>query len=726
MLTKYCLTLFLLLSITLFSVAQNVGIGTNVPKARLHVADSSVVFTAGDPYAAVTGAPPVTGAGARMLWYSGKAAFRAGFVNGTYWDKDSIGYFSLASGYNTRASNINTSAFGFQTNASGEHSTALGYNTRSSGMVSLATGSYSEANGNSSAAFGNNTYSSGFASAAFGFSTIARADQSASFGSYTKSRSPNSLVTGIFNDTSATNRLFEIGNGIADNNRKNAVTVLVNGNTGIGTSNPKARLHVADSSVVFTGGDSANSNTAFDPPVSGPGNRMMWYPQKSAFRVGAVTSSAWDKSAIGSYSFASGYDSKASGPYSISMGLLNTSSAEFSHAQGYFNYVTGKYAIGMGYSNFSTGESSVALGQNNNVTGFGAFATGNQCTSTGDYSFSSGYSSQATGFGAVAIGYSNRATTFYATSVGSGNQSLGQGSFTAGYANTARGLYATATGYANEARGQLSFVTGRQNIAKIDYSAVFGSFNDTSDVAGNGIYPAPTDRIFQIGNGDNNVRSNAFTVLYNGATGIGTAKPTKTLDVVGQSTMVTMMIANRAGFGPASLEFISDYSAANQWRPGYIRSNDIGIYTGTLEFYTNGSGVNSLNGAVKGFEVRNGAALTATGAVGSFSDIRLKHGITPFTDGLDVIRKLNPVTYYYNADAPFPTDKQQVGIIAQDLEKVAPYMVEKNKEKGYDDLRLVNNQAYTFLLINAVKQQQEEIDELKKLVKQLLEANKEK
>ena len=83
--------------------------------------------------------------------------------------------------------------------------------------------------------------------------------------------------------------------------------------------------------------------------------------------------------------------------------------------------------------------------------------------------------------------------------------------------------------------------------------------------------------------------------------------------------------------------------------------------------------------------------------------------------------------FYYNADAPFKTDQQQVGVVAQDLEKIAPYMIEKNKQNGYDDLRSVNNQAYTFLLINAVKEQQQQIekqqkqiDELKKLVEQLL------
>jgi hypothetical protein len=166
---------------------------------------------------------------------------------------------------------------------------------------------------------------------------------------------------------------------------------------------------------------------------------------------------------------------------------------------------------------------------------------------------------------------------------------------------------------------------------------------------------------------------------------------------------------------------VSDYGLVSQWRPGYIASNDNGSFTGKLEFFTNGSGSGSLYGAVKGLEVRNGATLTATGSVGSFSDARLKNNIEPFTDGLNVIEQINPVQFQYNADAPFATTDKQVGIVAQELEKVAPYMVHQTAEGNVKDMRWVDNQAYVFLLINAVKElrhqveaQQKEIEKLKK------------
>ncbi len=179
---KYLITPVVFISVFACK-AQNVGIGTNLPLARLHVADSSVVFTASGQASETPGNAPVSGAGRRLMWYADKAAFRVGYTNGTEWNKDNVGYFSFATGISTKANgNLASFASGYNTVASGETSTAMG------------------------------------------LSTIAR--------------SANSFVAGRFNDTSNTNRLFEIGNGTSDNSRTNAMTILQNGNVGVGTTSP--------------------------------------------------------------------------------------------------------------------------------------------------------------------------------------------------------------------------------------------------------------------------------------------------------------------------------------------------------------------------------------------------------------------------------------------------------------------------------------------------------
>ncbi|MEO7263702.1 MAG: hypothetical protein ABIW38_02265, partial [Ferruginibacter sp.] len=59
-----------------------------------------------------------------------------------------------------------------------------------------------------------------------------------------------------------------------------------------------------------------------------------------------------------------------------------------------------------------------------------------------------------------------------------------------------------------------------------------------------------------------------------------------------------------------------------------------------------------------------------------------------------------------------------VGVIAQELQAIAPYMVkpyQKNNETYYS----VDNSSMTYMLINAVKEQQKQIDELKQLIEKM-------
>jgi len=100
------------------------------------------------------------------------------------------------------------------------------------------------------------------------------------------------------------------------------------------------------------------------------------------------------------------------------------------------------------------------------------------------------------------------------------------------------------------------------------------------------------------------------------------------------------------------------------------------------------------------------------------SDKRIKKNIKDFNDGLEIINELHPVTYQFNGKGGMENDgKIHIGFIAQELEKKAPYMVSKNKgitPDGIKNLRIVDESALTKILINAIKQQQEQIKDLKK------------
>ncbi|MCK5107942.1 MAG: hypothetical protein KAQ83_04410, partial [Nanoarchaeota archaeon] len=85
------------------------------------------------------------------------------------------------------------------------------------------------------------------------------------------------------------------------------------GYVGINTENPKGLLHVQDGSLLFNGTSGAT-------PTSGAGTRMMWIPEKAAFRAGEVTATEWDAANVGAYSFAGGYRTKASGGSSTAFG----------------------------------------------------------------------------------------------------------------------------------------------------------------------------------------------------------------------------------------------------------------------------------------------------------------------------------------------------------------------------------------------------------------------
>ncbi|MEO6285391.1 MAG: tail fiber domain-containing protein [Dyadobacter sp.] len=90
------------------------------------------------------------------------------------------------------------------------------------------------------------------------------------------------------------------------------------------------------------------------------------------------------------------------------------------------------------------------------------------------------------------------------------------------------------------------------------------------------------------------------------------------------------------------------------------------------------------------------------------SDSRLKQNVTSFTDGLDVIKQIKPVRFNYNGLAGMPKNKQYVGVIAQEMEKIAPYTIGRftsqdstGQKADYLDY---DAGALPYMLVNAVRE----------------------
>jgi hypothetical protein len=241
----------------------NIGIATASPNtdALLHVN----VGASGTKGILVTGAYnisnsiPSLGAGSRLMFYPGKAAFRAGNVTGTQWDNENVGPRSIALGSNTTASGESSTALGIAgvangyvslamgsgTTASESFSTAMGYNTTASGNTSTAIGYATTADGQASTSMGEFTTAYGYASLAMGSNSFANGGVSSAFGKRNVTNGYASSVVGLYNDSILTfaetnpsiiTPLFIVGNG--DNTtRSNAFVVQKNAKVYIDPSN---------------------------------------------------------------------------------------------------------------------------------------------------------------------------------------------------------------------------------------------------------------------------------------------------------------------------------------------------------------------------------------------------------------------------------------------------------------------------------------------------------
>lgn len=100
--------------------------------------------------------------------------------------------------------------------------------------------------------------------------------------------------------------------------------------------------------------------------------------------------------------------------------------------------------------------------------------------------------------------------------------------------------------------------------------------------------------------------------------------------------------------------------------------------------------------------------LIVTGSIYNTSDERLKENILSINkDNTDNLFTINPILFNYKNDS---SKNKHFGVLAQDVEKVFPELVENNNISGY---KTVNYQGLIPIMLAKMKLMQNEIDELK-------------
>lgn len=94
----------------------------------------------------------------------------------------------------------------------------------------------------------------------------------------------------------------------------------------------------------------------------------------------------------------------------------------------------------------------------------------------------------------------------------------------------------------------------------------------------------------------------------------------------------------------------------------------------------------------------------------SISDSSLKHNISSFNSGIELLRNIHPKSYKYNGKLNIDTTRTYFGLIAEDLQLIAPFAVDSfsarldSTDIEATTLLSVRNDAIIYTTVNAIKQ----------------------
>lgn len=251
----------------------------------------------------------------------------------------------------------------------------------------------------------------------------------------------------------------------------------------------------------------STSKITFTTPPALNSEIVVTYDTESELVKAMTFGSRKSGSKKGAVSIAEGGNNEASGIYSHAEGYNTTASGGFSHAEGNNTIASGDYSHTEGLNTTASGLYSHAEGWGSSASR-GAHAEGNNATAS-NFSHAEGSYTNASN-NSHAEGYLTTASGAYSHAEGRDTTASGDCAHAEGYGTTAGG-YSHAEGYGCEARGQGSHAQNEGTVAGANQTAL-GKYNI-----------ADTTNAVIIGNGsDNNNRSNALTIDWNGSVKTGT------------------------------------------------------------------------------------------------------------------------------------------------------------------------------------------------------------
>ena len=219
---------------------------------------------------------------------------------------------------------------------------------------------------------------------------------------------------------------------------------------------------------------------------------------------------------------------------------LNGAGSKFLFHPDKFGAVMIGYSSGSNSDVSQTGSSSVNIGYDNKVPGYGsAVIGGGNITNSAAQTYVYGGNNQVSGTHKIFGSYNVLAETFGPNTIVGDNNRV----------DASTGAYTTIIGNNNRAKAGYSLAIGQSLVAQGYLGLVIGHMNDTT-AAGSLNSFSPSNRIFQIGNGQLNInqRSNAMTVLKSGNVGFGntaaTLAPDENLVVAGNFKMFGAYMPN--------------------------------------------------------------------------------------------------------------------------------------------------------------------------------------